>query len=163
MPQSRRSTGERLPSSVLPRWAAGSLVQPVGLTTGRILGLFGRSSYGNTSLLRRSWRIDGSRKRGLQRSALREPLVFRRTGGKSPVDGDRIKRFCRPGPQRPKLRRSPTLRKIDRISSEDISRSVHAVILAGGPSDNPLARYRAMPAVELGEYILLTPRPVEQT
>ena len=29
--------------------------------------------------------------------------------------------------------------------------SVHGVILAGGPSDNPLARYRAMPAVELGE------------
>jgi len=29
---------------------------------------------------------------------------------------------------------------------------VHAVILAGGPSDNALARYRAMPAVELGEF-----------
>lgn len=28
---------------------------------------------------------------------------------------------------------------------------MHGVILAGGPSDNPLARYRAMPAVELGE------------
>lgn len=59
----------------------------------------------------------------------------------------------RPGPQRPKLRRSPTLRKIDRITTDDISRSVHAVILAGGPSENPLARFRAMPAVELGEAV----------
>ena len=42
------------------------------------------------------------------------------------------------------------MRKIDRITSDDISRTVHAVILAGGPSDNPLARFRAMPAVELG-------------
>ena len=36
------------------------------------------------------------------------------------------------------------------ITVEDISKSVHAIILAGGSSDNPLARYRAMPAVELG-------------
>jgi glucose-1-phosphate adenylyltransferase len=31
-----------------------------------------------------------------------------------------------------------------------LSDSVHGVILAGGPADNPLARFRAMPAVELG-------------
>ena len=37
------------------------------------------------------------------------------------------------------------------ITVEDISKSVHAIILAGGSADNPLARYRAMPAVELGE------------
>ena len=60
----------------------------------------------------------------------------------------------RPGPQRPSLRRSLSLRKIDKITGEDISRSVHAVILAGGPSDNPLARTRAMPAVELGGHTL---------
>ena len=36
------------------------------------------------------------------------------------------------------------------ITVEDISKSVHAIILAGGSADNPLARYRAMPAVELG-------------
>ncbi len=68
---------------------------------------------------------------------------------------------CRAGPQRPKLRRSPTLRKIDRITTDDISRSVHAVILAGGPSDNPLARYRAMPAVELGEQYLRPSQYIE--
>ncbi len=36
------------------------------------------------------------------------------------------------------------------VMVEDISASVHAIILAGGPADNPLARYRAMPSVELG-------------
>ena len=36
------------------------------------------------------------------------------------------------------------------VTVEDISSSVHAIILAGGPADNPLARYRAMPSVELG-------------
>ena len=38
---------------------------------------------------------------------------------------------------------------------EDISKSVHAIILAGGSADNPLARYRAMPAVELGEWLTI--------
>ncbi|KAK9914771.1 hypothetical protein WJX75_000324 [Coccomyxa subellipsoidea] len=45
---------------------------------------------------------------------------------------------------------SRTTSKIGVITVEDISKSVHAIILAGGSSDNPLARYRAMPAVELG-------------
>ena len=36
------------------------------------------------------------------------------------------------------------------VTVEDISASVHAIILAGGPADNPLARYRAMPSIELG-------------
>ena len=46
---------------------------------------------------------------------------------------------------------SRTTSKIGVITVEDISKSVHAIILAGGSADNPLARYRAMPAVELGE------------
>ena len=45
-----------------------------------------------------------------------------------------------------------TTSKIGVITVEDISKSVHAIILAGGSADNPLARYRAMPAVELGEW-----------
>ncbi len=32
-----------------------------------------------------------------------------------------------------------------------ISTSVAALVLAGGSSDNPLARNRAMPAIEIGE------------
>ena len=44
-----------------------------------------------------------------------------------------------------------TTSKIGVITVEDISKNVHAIILAGGSSDNPLARYRAMPAVELGQ------------
>jgi hypothetical protein len=43
-----------------------------------------------------------------------------------------------------------TTSKVGVITVEDISKSVHAIILAGGSSDNPLARFRAMPAVELG-------------
>ena len=44
-----------------------------------------------------------------------------------------------------------TLRKIPhRLTSDDIGQKVHAVILAGGSQDNPLARYRAMPAMEIG-------------
>ena len=46
---------------------------------------------------------------------------------------------------------SRTTSKIGVITVEDISKNVHAIILAGGSSDNPLARYRAMPAVELGQ------------
>ncbi|CAK0781127.1 hypothetical protein CVIRNUC_005292 [Coccomyxa viridis] len=45
---------------------------------------------------------------------------------------------------------SRTTSKVGVITVEDISKSVHAIILAGGSADNPLARYRAMPAVELG-------------
>ena len=55
-----------------------------------------------------------------------------------------------------KLKRQVTLRKIAKLTVDDISRRVHAVILAGGPQNNPLARFRAMPAVELGEVQLAT-------
>lgn len=41
------------------------------------------------------------------------------------------------------------------VSQGDISRSVAALVLAGGSSDNPLARNRAMPAIEIGEGALL--------
>ncbi len=54
----------------------------------------------------------------------------------------------RGGPARRGLRR--TTSKAGVVMVEDISASVHAIILAGGPADNPLARYRAMPSVELG-------------
>ncbi|KAK9794930.1 hypothetical protein WJX73_010196 [Symbiochloris irregularis] len=60
--------------------------------------------------------------------------------GINPRDADKPK----------KLKRQVTLRKIARLTVDDISRKVHAVILAGGPQNNPLARFRAMPAVELG-------------
>ena len=50
-----------------------------------------------------------------------------------------------------RLKRQVTLRKIDRLAYDDIGQKVHAVILAGGQQDNPLARFRAMPAVEVGE------------
>ena len=50
---------------------------------------------------------------------------------------------------------SRTTSKVGVITVEDISKSVHAIILAGGSADNPLARYRAMPAVELGEVPLV--------
>ena len=37
------------------------------------------------------------------------------------------------------------------MSQSDIAGSVAALVLAGGSSDNPLARDRAMPALEIGE------------
>ncbi|BDA43485.1 Glucose-1-phosphate adenylyltransferase [Coccomyxa sp. Obi] len=55
---------------------------------------------------------------------------------------------------------SRTTSKIGVITVEDISKSVHAIILAGGSSDNPLARYRAMPAVELGSSTQLIDIPI---
>ncbi len=40
------------------------------------------------------------------------------------------------------------------VSQADMSRSVAALVLAGGSSDNPLARNRAMPAIEIGGRML---------
>lgn len=40
----------------------------------------------------------------------------------------------------------------DIISPDELSRTVRAVILAGGETQNPLSRYRAMPAVPLGKW-----------
>ena len=38
-----------------------------------------------------------------------------------------------------------------RVDQADLVYSVQAIVLAGGPSDNALARFRAMPAVKLGK------------
>ncbi|KAK9828450.1 hypothetical protein WJX72_000056 [[Myrmecia] bisecta] len=46
------------------------------------------------------------------------------------------------------------------LSNRAVNNSVHAVILAGGPSDNPLARFRAMPAVEIGSNAQLIDVPI---
>lgn len=40
------------------------------------------------------------------------------------------------------------------VDRAELSRTVRAVILAGGEVQNPLTRYRAMPAVPLGERAL---------
>lgn len=46
------------------------------------------------------------------------------------------------------------------IDTDEMSRTVRAVILAGGESRNPLTRYRAMPAVPLGSSLLLIDVPI---
>lgn len=37
----------------------------------------------------------------------------------------------------------------------DMSQTVAALVLAGGSSDNPLARARAMPALEIGRHVAI--------
>ena len=46
------------------------------------------------------------------------------------------------------------------LDPENLSRTVRAVILAGGESRNPLTRYRAMPAVPLGSSLMLIDVPI---
>lgn len=46
------------------------------------------------------------------------------------------------------------------IDPENLSRTVRAVILAGGETRNPLTRYRAMPAVPLGSSLMLIDVPI---
>jgi len=41
-----------------------------------------------------------------------------------------------------------------------MTRSVRAVILAGGETKNPLTKYRAMPAVPLGSSLLMVDVPL---
>ena len=55
------------------------------------------------------------------------------------------------GPSARELKAAKERSRAKLVSSEDVTQNVHAVILAGGPSDNPMARYRAMPSMELGE------------
>jgi hypothetical protein len=40
------------------------------------------------------------------------------------------------------------------VPQQEITQSVAALVLAGGSSDNPLARARAMPALEIGMFSL---------
>jgi glucose-1-phosphate adenylyltransferase len=46
------------------------------------------------------------------------------------------------------------------VSHADISSTVAALVLAGGSSDNPLARNRAMPAIEIGSNLRLIDIPI---
>lgn len=43
------------------------------------------------------------------------------------------------------------------VPSQEMASSVAALVLAGGSSDNPLARARAMPALEIGRSQLCQP------
>lgn len=46
------------------------------------------------------------------------------------------------------------------IDREELSRTVRAVILAGGEAKNPLTRSRAMPAVPLGSSLMMIDVPI---
>lgn len=54
----------------------------------------------------------------------------------------------------------PTFGRAPQPLSEDLSRTVRAVVLAGGETKNPLTRYRAMPAVPLGSSMLMIDVPL---
>ena len=67
--------------------------------------------------------------------------------------------LCLPGPHPclPHLLLHSPAPAIDR---EELSRTVRAVLLAGGESRNPLTRYRAMPAVPLGSSLMFIDVPI---
>jgi ADP-glucose pyrophosphorylase len=46
------------------------------------------------------------------------------------------------------------------LDRRDVSRTVRAVVLAGGESDNPLARHRAMPSVPIASCLTLVDIPI---
>ena len=46
------------------------------------------------------------------------------------------------------------------LSKEEMSRTVRGVVLAGGQTNNPLTRHRAMPAVPLGSSLLMIDVPL---
>ncbi|KAK9831226.1 hypothetical protein WJX74_008354 [Apatococcus lobatus] len=64
------------------------------------------------------------------------------------------------GPSARELKAAKERSRAKLVSSEDVTQNVHAVILAGGPSDNPMARYRAMPSMELGSNTQLIDVPI---
>lgn len=56
--------------------------------------------------------------------------------------------------------RAPCCSGPQTLSKEEMSRTVRAVLLAGGETKNPLTRHRAMPAVPLGSSLLMVDVPL---
>lgn len=60
----------------------------------------------------------------------------------------------------PRRRAQPRTAPVEAVPAEDLAETTIAVILAGGPSNNALARSRAMPAVPLGSNLKLIDIPL---
>lgn len=54
----------------------------------------------------------------------------------------------------------PPCSRVPPLNKEEMSRTVRAVILAGGETKSPLTKYRAMPAVPLGSSLLMVDVPL---
>lgn len=73
------------------------------------------------------------------------------SGARGSRTGRRTRGPFHPACPPPPCRAPSASRCADTIPRDELSRTVRAVILAGGETQNPLSKYRAMPAVPLGE------------